>query len=154
MPSIKIHTPDRQASILHLAVALGVALVVLMCWLLLRNEPPEPVYSRSFEQVIVHWQCQSGHHFQATGSTDAASCPECGKPSAVVYIYECPQHGRIRALLRHSNLDGGQPEVKAIKFDGYQWMDVTSRLTCPVCGRNLHAAASDIFASTAQEKSE
>jgi hypothetical protein len=150
---VRIVRPTRISRTTMISVGLGLAAAALLpiVWLVSWEVEPEPFRGRSLMTVMLTWQCEAGHTFQAAGQIGPRKCFTCDRPSYPLARYLCPQHGVYDAQVRLRDVGEGVTDIDEVRLPGSAWVSPGSFL-CPRCRRLLELTPRDPLEDSGKSK--
>lgn len=135
---IKDHDYRPQFSI---AVASSAAVLIWFTILMWSTSTSIRAAQRELAQVLVTYQCDDGHRFEAFASAKSSACTRAGCTARAwpIWSFQCTKHGAFLYQLRYTINDAGRARIKACRRPGGEWGDVAGDLKCPNCDRALLA---------------
>ena len=135
---IKDHDYRPQFSI---AVAAGAAVLIWFTILMWSTSTSIRAAQRDLTQVLLTYQCDDGHRFEALAADKSSACAQAGCAARAwpIWSFQCTKHGAFLYQLRYTIDDGGRARIKACRRPGGEWGNVAGNLKCPNCDRALLA---------------
>ena len=135
---IKDHDYRPRFSI---AVAASAAVLILFTILMWSTSTSIRATQRELTQVVVTYQCDDGHRFEAPAAAKSSACTQAGCAARAwpIWSFQCTKHGAFLHQLRYTIDDGGRARIKASRRPGGEWRDIAGDLKCSNCDRALLA---------------
>ncbi len=129
---VKRRLPQRGA-IISLAIAIGASAIVFLAWRVFRPTPPVVAYTRTLGDVLLSYECERGHAFNAPGRIGALACPTCQTPSYPRTNYICPIHNEQPVEVDFSMTPDGTERVSRIRVPEGEWKTPEEGVRCSKC---------------------
>jgi hypothetical protein len=131
MVRVALEPSQKKAALVSVMVAGIAAASVWAAYWVWHQDQPVVAVQRDLTDVIVSWKCPAGHLFDARGAYQAKPCPTCRQPAQLHFIYVCPSHGNMEALVMY---DEAARKLSAVRFGSGDWISVDKIVPCPKCG--------------------
>jgi len=143
--TVRIVEPKRppRGAYVSLAVALSVAFLVYLSWLVWRPDDVAKPLQRGLSDVALDYRCENGHRFQAPGRIKPRECPQCETEAWVVNNYVCPKHGVLTATVHFADDWTPKNRHMFVSFDGTKLWPVEEAVNCPHCGQTVRRVVPD-----------
>lgn len=135
---IKDHDYRPRFSI---AVASSAAVLIWFTILMWSTSTSTRAAQRELAQVLVTYQCDDGHRFEASAAAKSSACTRTGCVARAwpIWSFQCTKHGAFLHQLRYTIDDVGRARIRASRRPGGEWHDVVGDIKCPNCDRALLA---------------
>jgi hypothetical protein len=124
--------PPRGA-IISLAIALAASATVYLAWRIFKPVPPEVAYTRTLGDVLLSYECERNHKFNAPGQVGSLPCPMCQTPAYPRTNFECSTRHKQPVEVEFARKPDGHEAVARIRLPGGEWTSPEKGLRCPKC---------------------
>lgn len=146
---VRITRPTRisRAASMSLLAACGAALLFLAVWRIWRTDAPAMAYQRTLDEILLPWECENGHPFEAYGQPGPRPCVKCSADADIVDWYACEnaRHGPFKVIARlGADWSPANPSLH-LSVRGSKFVPAEEGLTCPysTCDELLYRVQHD-----------